>query len=59
MSKTHRLLEPEFGALLRIPCAAHTIQLIVKKIMLVSPFRELTQEYIEMLNLFSTGRFRG
>lgn len=56
MSKTHRLLEPEFGALLRIPCAAHTIQLIVKKIMLASPFRELTQEYIDMLNLFSSNK---
>ena len=56
MSKTHRLLKPEFGALLRIPCAAHTIQLIVKKIMLASPFKELIREYIEMLNLFSSNK---
>lgn len=45
-----------FGALLRIPCAAHTIQLIVKKIMLADPFKQLIQEYIELLNLFSSNK---
>ena len=54
MTKTHRLLKPEFGALLRIPCAAHTIQLIVKKILTDEPFKGLINEYIEMLNLFSS-----
>jgi hypothetical protein len=53
MSATHRRLEPEFAPLLRIPCAAHTLQLVVKKIMLASPFKQLVEEYIEMLNHFS------
>jgi hypothetical protein len=54
MSATHRQLEPEFGALLRIPCAAHTIQLIVKYILREAPFAELLKEYVDMLNLFSS-----
>jgi hypothetical protein len=53
MSATHRRLLPDFDSLIRIPCAAHTIQLIVKKVLAQPPFAEVLKEYIEMLNLFS------
>lgn len=54
MSAAHRMLVTEFEALIRIPCAAHTIQLIVKKLLAQPPFTGVLKEYITMLNLFQS-----
>ncbi len=53
MSSTHDRLVEQFPSLIRIPCAAHTVQLIVRKMLQHDVFARYISEYIDMLNEFS------
>jgi len=52
MTATHNKLVIDYPFLIRIPCAAHTIQLAVKKILANSCFSTAVAEVVELINLF-------
>lgn len=54
MTATHEILEGQYPQLIRIPCAAHTIQLIVRKLLTEEMFARPLNEYVELLNNFAT-----
>jgi hypothetical protein len=56
MDATHDRLVQDFPFLIRIPCAAHTIQLAVKKTLLDPVFRSVIQETLDLINLFISNK---
>ena len=47
-----RLLEPAFPFLIRVPCAAHTLQLVVKQLMAASRWTELREDVQQIFQAF-------
>jgi hypothetical protein len=56
MSATHSLLVKEYPFLIRIPCAAHTIQLAVRKILADKGFKLIMDEFLQLINLFISNK---
>jgi len=47
-----RLLQPDFPFLIRVPCAAHTLQLVVKQLMKASRWKELRADVQHIFHSF-------
>lgn len=56
MTATHNKLLVDYPFLVRVPCAAHTIQLAVKKILNDSSFCTVIEDVIQLINLFITNK---
>jgi len=56
MNALHNKLVADFPFLVRIPCAAHTIQLAVKKILADSTFKSLIVELLGLINMFISNK---
>ena len=52
MGAVHNKLLVDYPFLIRIPCAAHSIQLAVRKILTHPSFKFIVEEVIELINLF-------
>ena len=56
--KTHGLLLPDFPCLLHIPCAAHTLQLIVRTCLKHTDFADTVQQLTDLIAFFSAKEHR-
>jgi hypothetical protein len=49
---THRRLLADFPFLIHVPCAAHTVQLIVRNVLAAAPFVHTVRQFTSMLKTF-------
>jgi hypothetical protein len=54
----HRLLLPDLPFLLHIPCAAHTIQLIVRSCLALPHFSLIVQQFVDLVRHFDAKQHR-
>jgi Protein of unknown function (DUF 659)/hAT family C-terminal dimerisation region len=54
--KLHRLLQPKFPFLIHVPCAAHTIQLCVRKILTLPAAAEVWESVTKIIAHFSASK---
>lgn len=54
----YNLLVPVFPFLIHVPCAAHTIQLVVRKCLASPPFSSVTQQLMALIHFFDAKQHR-